>query len=156
RGYSKEFMSSILDIASDQTANNTPVVAPTALSTPSDGDQFSSSLFPSAPSQPVQPTQAQPAGLVEPGNLNLSGRPVIQNADGSHSSEYSTSFGTNKGEVLVPSIVNGKFLTPDGKKPAPGSQAEKNMLGYRDDAGVFHKGAAQKHYEKTGEHLGIF
>src|SRR5438067_1775501 len=114
-------MSSI-DITSDQTVNNTPIVAPTAPSTPSDGDQFSSSLFPSVPSQPVQPTQAQPqsqpAGLVEPGNINLSGRPVIQNADGSHSSEYSTSFGTNKGEVLVPSIVNGKFLTPDGKKPA--------------------------------------
>src|SRR5438094_4440695 len=138
-------MSSILDIASDQTANNTPVVAPTALSTPSDGDQFSSSLFPSAPSQPVQPTQGQPAGLVEPGNLNLSGRPVIQNADGSHSSEYSTSFGTDKGEVLVPTVVNGKFLTPDGTKPLKGSGQERQMYA-----------RARDHYRQTGQHLGIF
>ena len=52
---------------------------------------------------------------------------MIQNEDGSHSSEYSFSFGTDKGEVLVPTVVNGKFLTPDGKKPAEGSAAEKKM-----------------------------
>src|SRR5438874_12776900 len=121
-------MSSIIDIASDQTVNNTPVVAPTAPSTTGDGDQYSSSLFPSALSQPTEAQpQTQPAGLVEPGNLNLSGRPVIQNADGSHSSEYSTSFGTDKGEVLVPTIVKGRFLSPDGTKPLKGSRQEQQM-----------------------------
>jgi hypothetical protein len=48
-------------------------------------------------------------------------------------------------EVLVPTIVDGKFLTPDGKKPKPGSPEEKQMFK-----------EAWKHYEKTGEHLGIF
>src|SRR6266516_2238179 len=124
-------MSASIDIASDQSVNNTPVTS--LSSTPGDGDQsgaqFSSSLFPSALSQPVQPQaqSPQPAGLLEPGNLNLSGRPVIQNADGSHSSEFSTSFGTDKGEVLVPTIVNGKFLTPDGTKPLKGSKQEQQM-----------------------------
>src|SRR5207302_2927587 len=116
---------------------------------PTDGDQYSSSLFPSAPSHPVPPTQTQPqtqpAGLVEPGNLNLSGRPVIQNADGSHSSEYSTSFGTDKGEVLVPTVVDGKFLTPDGTKPLKGSKQEQQMYA-----------RARDHYRQTGQHLGIF
>jgi hypothetical protein len=95
-------------------------------------------------------------GLKEPGNIDLNNRPVIQNEDGTHSSEYSISFGTDKGEVLVPTIANGRFLTPDGKKPKPGSQAEKELFGYKDTKGIFHKGSAQKYYEKTGQHLGIF
>jgi len=86
-----------------------------------------------------------PKGLVAPGNIDLSNRPIIQNEGGSHSSEYSFSFGTDKGEVLVPTVVNGKFLTPDGKKPPEGSDAEKAMFK-----------AAREHYEKTGEHMGIF
>src|SRR5215471_1003983 len=62
-----------------------------------------------------------PPGMLVPGNINLSGRPTIQNDDGSHSTEFSTSFGDEHGrEVLVPTIVDGKFLTPDGKKPPEG------------------------------------
>jgi hypothetical protein len=86
-----------------------------------------------------------PEGLKEEGNIDLNNRPVVHNEDGTHSSEYSTSFGTDKGETLVPTIVKGKFLTPDGKKPKEGSDAEKAMFG-----------EAKKHYEKTGEHMGIF
>jgi len=107
--------------------------------------------------QSAQPTQAasqptdfmvipNPRGLIKPGNLPIWNRPVVQNADGTHSSEYSTSFEDEQGhEVLVPTIVNGKFLTPDGKKPPEGSAAEKAMFK-----------AAWQHYLKTGEHLGIF
>ncbi len=88
----------------------------------------------------------KPAGLVSPGNIDLNTRPIVKNSDGSVSTEYSTSFGDNKGrEVLVPTIVNGKFLTPDGKKPKEGSAEEKQMFKQ-----------AQKHYETTGENLGIF
>jgi hypothetical protein len=91
-------------------------------------------------------TKSQPDGMIEAGTLNLNGRPIIRNSDGSVSSEYSFSFGDEKGrEVLVPTVVNGKFLTPDGKKPKPGSPEEKQM--YK---------RAQQHYEQTGEHLGIF
>ena len=90
---------------------------------------------------------ANPKGLKEPGNLPIWNRPTVQNADGSHSSEYSTSFRDPKTgyEVLVPTIVDGKFLTPDGKKPRPGSPAERAMFK-----------AAWDHYLKTGENLGKF
>ena len=85
-------------------------------------------------------------GLITPGNINLNNRPIVKNLDGSVSSEYSVSIGDDKGrEILVPTVVNGKFLTPDGKKPKPGSPEEKEMF----------KRAAQ-HYQRTGEHLGIF
>jgi|SRR5579871_1741792 len=87
-----------------------------------------------------------PRGLLVPGNLNLNGRPFVVNADGSVSTEYSTSFGDAKGrEILVPTVVNGRFLTPNGAKPEEGSPEEKAMFQ-----------AAQKHYVDTGEHLGIF
>lgn len=89
---------------------------------------------------------AKPDGLVESGNLPIWNRPTVANGDGTHSSEYSTSFQDDKGnEVLVPTVVNGKFLTPDGKKPAGGSAQEKAMFD-----------AAWKHYEQTGENLGKF
>jgi hypothetical protein len=85
-------------------------------------------------------------GMVKPGNINLTTRPVVKNDDGSHSSEYSVSFEDENGhEVLVPTVVDGKFLTPDGKKPEPGSPAEKAM--YK---------AAWTNYKKTGQHLGIY
>jgi hypothetical protein len=88
----------------------------------------------------------KPEGLVSPGNIDLNNRPVVKNSDGSVSTEYSTSFGDDKGrEILVPTIVNGKFLTPDGKKPKEGSPEEKQMFK-----------RAQQHYESTGENLGIF
>jgi hypothetical protein len=88
----------------------------------------------------------KPKGLVEPGNLPIWNRPVVQNADGTHSSEYSTSFRDEQGrEVLVPTVVNGKFLTPDGKKPPKGSPEEQAMFK-----------RAWQHYLDTGENLGKF
>jgi hypothetical protein len=85
-------------------------------------------------------------GMIKPGNINLNGRPVVHNADGSISTEYSVSFEDKDGhEVLVPTVVNGKFLTPDGKKPKEGSAAEEKMFQ-----------RAWKHYEETGEQMGIF
>lgn len=86
-----------------------------------------------------------PKGLVQAGNLPIWNRPVVQNSDGSHSSEYSVSFDDGGKEVLVPTVVNGKFLTPDGKKPPEGSAQEKQMFQ-----------RAFQHYRQTGEHLGKF
>jgi hypothetical protein len=68
-------------------------------------------------------------GMVEPGNINLTGRPILHNADGTISSERSFSIGTDKGETLLPLIVNGKQLTQQ---------------------------QAIDHYRQTGEHMGIF
>ena len=90
------------------------------------------------------PTKAP--GLIQPGNINLTTRPIVRNDDGTTSSEYSTSFQDEKGrEVIVPTVVDGKFLTPDGKKPKVGSPEEAAM-----------KKAAWQHYLKTGQHLGIY
>lgn len=88
-----------------------------------------------------------PKGMVESGNLPIQNRPVIQNDDGSRSTEFSISMHDNRdgSEVLVPTVVNGKFLTPDGKKPPEGSTAEKTMFK-----------AAWQHYKDTGENLGKF
>jgi hypothetical protein len=106
----------------------------------------------SAASAPATPAAAKtmvvpnPKGLVEAGNISITDRPRVQNADGSHSSEYSVSFRDNQGhEVLVPTVVDGKFLTPDGKKPPQGSPEEKAM---------FHR--AWENYLKTGQNLGKF
>jgi hypothetical protein len=71
----------------------------------------------------------KPEGLKVSGNIDLTNRPVVANPDGSYSTEKSFSRGTDKGEVLVPSIVNGRMLSQD---------------------------EAWKHYTKTGEHMGIF
>jgi hypothetical protein len=60
------------------------------------------------------PTYVTPAykdkvpGMTQQGNVDLSTRPNIKNKDGSHSSVFSMSFGTDKGEVLVPGVGDGK------------------------------------------------
>lgn len=63
------------------------------------------------------------------GNIDLNNRQVYRNPDGSISTERSTSFNENGKEVLVPTIVNGKPVTPT---------------------------EAWSHYLKTGQHLGKF
>lgn len=46
-------------------------------------------------------------GLVAQGNLDITKRPNVDNGDGTHSSTFSMSFGTDKGEVLVPGVGDG-------------------------------------------------
>ena len=68
-------------------------------------------------------------GMLSQGNLDPWNRPALHNPDGSVSTTSSFSFGTKDGEVLIPSVVNGKRLSQED---------------------------AIDHYNKTGEHLGIF
>ncbi len=70
-------------------------------------------------------------GLKENGNIDLDNRPHVVNPDGSVSTVLSTSFGTDKGEVLVPKIkfgLNRPMTDPE----------------------------ALAEYKRTGKHLGIF
>jgi hypothetical protein len=68
-------------------------------------------------------------GLQAPGNLNPWQRPSMHNPDGSYSTTSSMSVGSDKGEVLIPTVVNGKRLSHD---------------------------EAIAHYKKTGENFGTF
>jgi len=80
-------------------------------------------------------------GMLVPGNIDISrrlgakGDPITYNADGSTSTVFSGSFDDKFGrQVLVP------FVIPDGAG------------GYK----IGTEKEARAHYEKTGEHLGIF
>jgi hypothetical protein len=69
------------------------------------------------------------AGMVTPGNLDPWNRPVLHNSDGSYSTTSSMSIGTDAGETLIPTVVDGKRLSND---------------------------AAIAHFKATGENLGTF
>jgi hypothetical protein len=123
------------------------------------------------------PLKGKPVdGLLQQGNIDVNHRPGITNDDGTHSSIFSITVPINKDGsswkgkyedapqyALVPSIANGKFLTPNGKIPlnadlpedevrklSPSQQeTRQEQLGKLEDA-------ATKYYDKTREHLGIF
>jgi hypothetical protein len=71
-------------------------------------------------------------GLRVPGNMNmaLSARPQVRNPDGSVSTVRTLSFGTDEGEVVVPTVS--------------------------DDGRIMSDEEAIQNYYRTGKHMGIF
>jgi hypothetical protein len=89
-----------------------------------------------APPAAAQPLYAlgAPADLVSPGNLDLNARTVYHaksrdQANEDFRTENSISIGTDQGEVLIPTVVNGRQLTPE---------------------------QAIAYYQQSGENLGTF
>jgi hypothetical protein len=90
------------------------------------GEAFAQSPGRLAARENYNSSSAQPA---VPGNLPLDVREQARNPDGSVSTVRTISIGTDKGEVLIPTVVNGRVVSDD---------------------------AAIRHYEQTGENFGTF
>ena len=135
---------------------------------PSQGGSITTQV-PAVPATTVQPMTAipkgatptmavaNPKGLVEAGNIPIWNRPSVLNADGTHSSELSISMKDDKGnEVLIPLIVDGKFLTPDGKMPSGPIPHNAQEWEKASPEWKALRMQAWQHYEQTGQHLGKF
>jgi hypothetical protein len=79
--------------------------------------------------QPLPPTDE--AGMVEPGNIDLTRRKVLFNADGSYSTERSMTFNDNGHEVVIPTVAE-------------------------DASRILSEDEAIEQYRRTGKHLGKF
>lgn len=78
-------------------------------------------------------TLPQHTGMVERGNLDPWHRPILKNSDGTYSTTLSFSIGTDKGETIIPQVINGVKLTK-AEAIAEYKKTGKNFGSFRDIA----------------------
>ena len=88
------------------------------------------------------------SGLVQPGNLDLFNRQILNNPDGSYSTTSSMSFNDGQNEVIIPTVggvAAGQPIVPMIVQGSPNG----DVVRYN-DLGAFYR------YDNTGQHLGMF
>lgn len=112
----------------DSFFDDVPNVQPPTPTPPSNDEAVGVSPTPRGAAAPA--ITARPPHTIEPGNIDLTKRPVVKNPDGSISTVRSISVNMDGREVLIPTVSDdGKVLTDE---------------------------QAVDLYKRTGKHLGIF
>jgi hypothetical protein len=133
--------SSTVDVSGDRTTHNTvsrgtPPPKPPAGYQPAEVSGQGGMQPPPAGQTFVTPSfkGKDVPGMVSQGNIDIGNRPIVKNPDGTSSTVFSMSFGTDQGEVLVPGVGDG--TTYPLRKLTPQEALDQ--------------------YKKTGNYLGIF